>query len=367
MITNERFDYIISSLYEAATEPFHWQTALDLCAKYLGGIDVLLLTIDTKTNQQTSCISAEPSIFNQKNVRNYPITVTQLIFLMDDALIGELRCSRLAHVQSAGEEENFDDPLFYKERHVLASRVHENDSHHSLLALFRCTDYPAFSEKEQQSSKRIGFHIGNALSQQSYFESVNRKAKLNTKIIDSLAFSIFIINDKGEIQYLNRSAKLMLSLPDSVLYINNNRCLCPVEVIKNNEMKSLMRISTENNIRLMTLNGMKTVHLFFQSVRYDDLSWVKLVLIPTQQQSDGMSKGLSEIYSLTHSELQLTNALLQGQSLKEYSQSKNISLNTVRSHLKMVFKKTNTCKQSELIALLCQLPSFMPSELKRLR
>ena len=64
---------------------------------------------------------------------------------------------------------------------------------------------------------------------------------------------------------------------------------------------------------------------------------------------------IRNLYQLTPAELTLTLELLKGASLTEYSTNFHISVNTSRTHLKSIFKKTNTTKQAELLSLLCRL------------
>lgn len=60
---------------------------------------------------------------------------------------------------------------------------------------------------------------------------------------------------------------------------------------------------------------------------------------------------LEELYQLTHSEAELVRLLAAGLSLEEAAESRGVSLNTARSHLKHAFAKTGTSRQGELVRL----------------
>ena len=60
---------------------------------------------------------------------------------------------------------------------------------------------------------------------------------------------------------------------------------------------------------------------------------------------------LQKLYSLTHSEAELVRLLTQGFTLEGAAESRGVSMNTARSHLKHVFAKTETCRQGELLRL----------------
>ena len=57
-------------------------------------------------------------------------------------------------------------------------------------------------------------------------------------------------------------------------------------------------------------------------------------------------------FGLTPAEARLLLALSNGQSLREYSEEYHVTRNTARTHLKSLFAKTRTSKQSDLVRLL---------------
>ena len=64
---------------------------------------------------------------------------------------------------------------------------------------------------------------------------------------------------------------------------------------------------------------------------------------------------LSRIFGLTPAESRLAAALSDGSTLVQAAKALNISWETARTQLKAVFAKTNTHRQSELVALLSRL------------
>jgi len=60
---------------------------------------------------------------------------------------------------------------------------------------------------------------------------------------------------------------------------------------------------------------------------------------------------LMRLYELTEAEARLVQALVSGKRLETVAQEFNVSMNTVRSHLKQAFRKTETNRQSELVKL----------------
>jgi len=72
-------------------------------------------------------------------------------------------------------------------------------------------------------------------------------------------------------------------------------------------------------------------------------------------ETPGMLGSLRDLFNLTPRESELAVCLMAGQTLKETACSMNITLHTVRSYLKAVMFKTDTCRQSELVKLLMMM------------
>jgi DNA-binding CsgD family transcriptional regulator len=61
---------------------------------------------------------------------------------------------------------------------------------------------------------------------------------------------------------------------------------------------------------------------------------------------------LQQMYALTPTEARVASGMVRGQSLEEISEELGIEISTARSHLKRVFAKTDTHRQTDLVRLL---------------
>lgn len=66
---------------------------------------------------------------------------------------------------------------------------------------------------------------------------------------------------------------------------------------------------------------------------------------------------LRTFYGLTPAEARLACALAQGASVEDYSAMRQLSVNTIRTHLKHALEKTGVHRQSQLVALVAKLPA----------
>jgi len=70
---------------------------------------------------------------------------------------------------------------------------------------------------------------------------------------------------------------------------------------------------------------------------------------------------LARLYGLTDAEARLLQALIVGKKLETVSEDFGVSMNTVRSHLKQVFRKTGTNRQPELVSLVMNSSAYLAS------
>ena len=66
-------------------------------------------------------------------------------------------------------------------------------------------------------------------------------------------------------------------------------------------------------------------------------------------------KLVQDVYGLTKTESEIANLVFRGAAPKEISNARNISLETVRSHIKSLLHKTESGRQAELVAKLARL------------
>jgi DNA-binding CsgD family transcriptional regulator len=119
---------------------------------------------------------------------------------------------------------------------------------------------------------------------------------------------------------------------------------------------------------VISLNGhngrpllMYAVRCSGQSDAESELSCPKTLIIIDQSEEVGPAEAvLKQTFGLTSAEARIAIGLCRGQELKEIAASHGVTESTVRSQLKSILSKTETHRQSELIALLARL-SRVPS------
>jgi len=83
-----------------------------------------------------------------------------------------------------------------------------------------------------------------------------------------------------------------------------------------------------------------------------------LIFLGAPGQADALPSGqdLREYFDLTPAESRVALLLCAGHVAKEVARELQVSIPTVRSHVRALLEKTGTSRQTELVALLCSLP-----------
>jgi len=85
-----------------------------------------------------------------------------------------------------------------------------------------------------------------------------------------------------------------------------------------------------------------------------------LLFLRDPEWTSGLAAGpLQELFCLTAAESTIASHLIRGRSLADIAARHNLSLNTVRTHLKNIFAKTGTNRQTELVAFIVRTVATM--------
>lgn len=101
------------------------------------------------------------------------------------------------------------------------------------------------------------------------------------------------------------------------------------------------------------------VVLPFQAENIPENHEIAVVIVNDPEKPISYSNELLQLlYNLTNTEAVVASALGQGMTLEKIALKLNISRNTVRNHLKNIFKKTGTTRQADLVKILTMNAAF---------
>lgn len=199
-------------------------------------------------------------------------------------------------------------------------------------------------------------HLRRVLTISDLLEQKTVERNSLAEVLDRLAVAVILVDRKQRIIHANAAAKEFLSdnkglsSVHGVLTANdprNREGLRRASRMPDLDAKSLPLETEEGCFAVATLlpltSGLRASY-------GGQLSASAAIFVHHQPSFDeGMVTTLTSALGLTGAEARVLSALLEGLSLADIAVRFQISINTVRWHLKRLFEKTNTKRQSELI------------------
>jgi DNA-binding CsgD family transcriptional regulator len=227
----------------------------------------------------------------------------------------------------------------------------------------RAVGQEPFDEANQLAAQRFGSHFQRALRMQKHTQNLQTKAELGAMAIDALALSILIVDDNGVILHLNAGAERLLNSRVSGLTGKAGR-LSTAHPSNKSKLAALIAEATGYPAvgGAMFLSGEENRQLFVTPLPAASpfaLDWqTPLALVMVLEPGNNMSalQLQGALYDLSPAELRIAAALLAGKSPEDYALEAGVTMNTVRTQLKKLFIKTDTRRQSELVAVLSKAP-----------
>lgn len=195
----------------------------------------------------------------------------------------------------------------------------------------------------------------------------NANSYLNS-VADLIRFSMMIVDENLDIVWANQAAKRLLEVGDILcksgrqLRSANSKESTRLRKFLQNAMNCTNMNVRETVISLRCLRSGRFCELVACRVQTADfmpnkqqLPAVVLIVSDPEQRMFVPPSILKSLFGLTVSERRLAKALLNGLSLDQYAVEKRISVNTARTHLKSIFRKTDSSSQAGLVTLLSRL------------
>jgi len=187
-------------------------------------------------------------------------------------------------------------------------------------------------------------------------------------IVDVIRYSVMVVDPELAILWRNRAAQRLLDVGDMFrssrgqLRTADGNGQIPLREFLSRIVDSDRSTSAEQVMSLKCLKSGRYCELVGFRVRtqrvepqsLEERAVVLLVSDPAQHAWIPESV-LESLFGLTFCERRLAQAMLNGSSLEQYAVEFGISISTVRTHLKSIFRKTESCNQAALVSLLSRL------------
>lgn len=365
-IDDESVKLTLDRIYEAAIDSSRWHDSVrSICSLFDGS-----RTCFAKFDQTTRA-------FEHVSTDTDPESVRQLKQFKRNVML-ETACSapvgQIYNDQSKIGRDRLKRSAFWNDwarpRDMygsLTTKIHVDGSTFWFLDLQRGRNSPEFDAKDAKLLNTLVPHILRAGQISRTFQAKQSVGSL----FHSLPFGLLIVDRERNVLASNEVAATILDEGHSGLQLRANRLVVadPVDDERLNSLVAKACMLEVNGTRhtggdmllwaksdddekhsfALSVGPLNSTTMFGTSFQSCSAIFIKEVrlLLPDQFESY-----LQSNFDLSRSEAKLATALANGRSLKEISAETGIQINTARTYLDRVFRKTDTHQQSQLVALL---------------
>lgn len=213
-------------------------------------------------------------------------------------------------------------------------------------------------------------HMRRALKLRARFAEIQASRHVLAGGFDVLAIPTMLFDEHGRVFHMNRKAiELLAASPelrveDMHLVATDSAASRRLSLEISNALQANRdEATTRDEIVLIPRRGQLPLMLMVAPVHDDaqpaNVHRSALLFAFDPAAAPQLTPGrIRKLFSLTNAEAALAVALCSGQTLDSFAQERSVALSTVKTHLKNVFAKTNTNRQTELVSLILASPAY---------
>jgi DNA-binding CsgD family transcriptional regulator len=357
---------LIGEIYEAAKAPDAWRLFLEHLLGTAKGVAAGFHVHDVASNSGNVLVDVGGDAAYVQKYREYyaginPWSKSNARQMQDgQVFVG------LAKRDLEGSEyyEDFWRPQGFNDS-LNACVVRDGSIRGALIAI-RAVGAPEFGTEEIRLFQILAPHLMRAVQLQGFLE---RAVSTRDALLDALnrvSYGVIVIDDKHKVLAINASAQMVVDERDGLLLDADELCATDKRTQPDFHRAVQGAIATTLGVGFgagrslelprRTRDRPLSVTVSPLGVATSALQQPKpaaVVLLSADPDRVSIREDtLADLYDLTPTEARVATALALGKDIDGISSGWQVSINTVKTHLKRIFDKTGTHRQGELIALL---------------
>ena len=366
------FVEIIGRIYEAAEDPLIWPDVLRRLGNEFGST-VNVFTLNNKESPLSEVAVSDGGDPKWEKESNDYYYSTNIVFKRLTPLMKPGQVISSADAISNDEllnSEYYQDFLrrgdvFYLLGSVVSATVTSN----AVLTLARSQRYGPWSAADKENLTFLTPHLQRAVRLSAKFARLGQE---RDELLNRLPMGVIVLGESGRVEFLNRAAEAILEKKDGLCCRAN--CISAVDSNESDHLRSIIsgaksttggKGTCGGSLSISRSSGCRPYSVMVAPLRPAPTSYLSqtqgvaiFISDPEASQPTNLER-LAAMFALTPSESRLADRLIQDQSLAEAADALGITIQTARVHLKRIFGKTDTSRQSELMRLLLSSPASL--------
>ena len=366
---------IVTGIYEAGLNPSVWADIMPGVSRLLGDAGIAFGIINLKRglllfpehNFSPDCLrGVEERYHTPGNNPGVKVAVST----------APLTIAPLESVVSASELKRMD---FYNDLmrpynfwHGVCANVYRDDDHMVALSSFRSASAGAYNETETAYLASLLPHMYRSINVFLRLTSSDALAQAGAAIIDRLPQGIIVVDAAGRAGFVNSAAEAIiaendgLTIRDGLLHAGRRqeteqlrRLIAQAAGLSAKDGRSGVKKTGAMQISRPSMRP--KLPLVVAPMRFDEVSArdplaVSITISDPERRPETTADTLARLYGLTAAEAKLAVLLLRGCSPRTAATELDVSINTVRTHIRHLLLKTETERLTDFVRRLISGP-----------
>jgi DNA-binding CsgD family transcriptional regulator len=364
----EPSDQLLDLIYDAATEPELWRLVMTQIADLTGsqggvlfgqswGVSKVYFDYNGRLSEECNRAYKERHFQNPWNKAMSTQPVGRLVLSDDVVPLSSLRRTLF-----------FDEVLRPQDiAHNAMIALAAKDDFHAAFNICRNERQGPLGEEERNALERLVPHLCRSIQLGFRVDGYRALQRAAYHVLDRLSSGIVLLDRRGRIIYANSAAR-SLGADGGALCLRNSMVTtrsAPHSQRLGELIRAVLRGKPTASMSLprSTDGGLSTILLSsvrgrdvgrFADINMPDAAVLLIIVDPANRA--GIPTGwLMDAYGLTQAEARVALAASVGITIPNMASHLALSPNTIKTHLRKVFAKTGTSRQTELVRLMTSI------------
>lgn len=373
---------LIEKIYAAPVGTSGWLAFLDALATVLDSSHPSLFFADSSDNKSGVMIASglDPKMSRAYDdyyaERNVWLKGARQLLKFGIVRSSNSMCSRKTFLRSEWYAD-FCKPLNWSQ--ALAATILQDGTTTSNLAVFSDKSRLEYDEDDFALVRSLVPHLQRGLKMHQHLAASTAHGQSLEAVLNGLSAPVFLVTAYGKVLFMNAAAERLVGCKDGLLVDAGQ-----LRALHSNDTRLLARLMgsaaetsarrgrrSGGTLKVSRTDGRAPLDVLVSPVTTRE-DWILrrpaiTAIFVTDPNRVTMTEDatLIRLHGLTAAEARVAVALSRGLAGKEICEALNISYNTMRTHMKRIYAKTRTKRQSDLVRFMANLVPALDSTFRR--